>query len=81
MRAQILLPLAFLIPSAAAGAPLDPLVAFSPLTLPNPPGATRSAGGIPGPADWQTRVDYGAHRAGHSHADGHRDHHLHQQQP
>jgi hypothetical protein len=59
MRAQILLPLAFLIPSAAAGAPLDPLVAFSPLTLPNPPGATRSAGGIPGPAYWQNRVDYG----------------------
>ena len=44
--------------AAAHAAPLDPLAAFAPLTLPSPPGPTRSAGGIPGPAYWQNRADY-----------------------
>jgi hypothetical protein len=39
-------------------APPDPLTLFAPLTLPTPPGATRSAGGLPGPAYWQNRADY-----------------------
>jgi hypothetical protein len=36
----------------------DPLAVFAPLTLPQPPGATRSGGGVPGPAYWQNRADY-----------------------
>ena len=31
---------------------------FAPLTLPVAPSATRSAGGVPGPAYWQNRADY-----------------------
>jgi hypothetical protein len=42
---------------ARAAAP-DPLTVFAPLTLPTPPSATRSAGGLPGPAYWQNRADY-----------------------
>ncbi len=55
---RAILPVGLLAAAPAAAAPLDPLVAFAPLTLPNPPGATRSAGGIPGPAYWQNRADY-----------------------
>jgi hypothetical protein len=42
----------------ASGQAPDPRVIFAPLQLPNPPGATRSAGGIPGPGYWQNRADY-----------------------
>ena len=45
-------------PHAAAAAAFDPLLAFAPLTFPSPPGATRSAGGMPGPGYWQNRTDY-----------------------
>ncbi len=55
---RLALPLALAAAAPANAAPLDPLVAFAPLTLPSPPGATRSAGGIPGPAYWQNRTDY-----------------------
>ena len=59
-RQRVILPIAaaacLALPAHAA--PLDPLLAFAPLTLPNPPGATRSAAGIPGPAYWQNRNDY-----------------------
>ena len=44
-------------PAWAAG--FDPLDAFAPLTLPSPPGVTRSAGGRPGAGYWQNRADYG----------------------
>ncbi len=44
--------------SSARAAPPDPLATFAPLTLPTPPGATRSSGGLPGPAYWQNRADY-----------------------
>lgn len=45
--------------SLAGAAPgYDPLESFAPLTLPDPPGATRSAGGMPGPAWWQNHADY-----------------------
>jgi len=43
--------------AAQAAAP-DPLVAFAPLTLPTPPGPTRSSGGLPGAGYWQNRADY-----------------------
>jgi hypothetical protein len=43
---------------SALAAPPDPLGTFAPLILPTPPGATRSAGGLPGPAYWQNRADY-----------------------
>jgi hypothetical protein len=43
---------------AATAAPPDPLQTFAPLTLPTPPGLTRSSGGLPGPGYWQNRVDY-----------------------
>ena len=47
------------LPAGGAGAAsFDPLAAFAPLSLPQPPGATRSAGGIPGPAYWQNHADY-----------------------
>ncbi len=39
-------------------APFEPLAVFAPLTLPSPPGVTRSSGGRPGPAYWQNRADY-----------------------
>ncbi len=58
MPGRPLLLLALLAAAPAAAAPLDPLVAFAPLTLPTPPGTTRSAGGMPGPAYWQNRADY-----------------------
>jgi hypothetical protein len=45
-------------PTAAASPAPDPLKMFAPLTLPSPPGATRSAAGVPGAAYWQNRVDY-----------------------
>jgi hypothetical protein len=44
--------------NAAHAAPPDPLQIFAPLTLPTPPGTTRSSGGLPGPAYWQNRSDY-----------------------
>jgi hypothetical protein len=47
-----------LVLSTAHAAPPDPLKIFAPLTLPTPPGMTRSSGGIPGPAYWQNRSDY-----------------------
>ncbi len=55
-----LLPLAWasLAAAPASATSFDPLAAFAPLTLPNPPSNTRSAGGIPGPAYWQNRTDY-----------------------
>ncbi len=43
----------------AQAAGFDPLDAFAPLVLPTPPSVTRSAGGVPGPAYWQNRADYG----------------------
>ena len=42
----------------SSAATFDPLAAFAPLTLPTLPSATRSAGGVPGPAYWQNRADY-----------------------
>src|ERR1700749_4746578 len=36
----------------------DPRDIFAPLTFPDPPGPTRSASGVPGPAYWQNRADY-----------------------
>ena len=60
-RVAFLLALAAAAPPSAApasAAPLDPLVAFAPLALPDPPGVTRAAAGIPGPAYWQNRTDY-----------------------
>jgi hypothetical protein len=36
----------------------NPLEVFAPFTPPTPPGQTRSAGGVPGPAYWQNRADY-----------------------
>ncbi len=47
-----------LVAGGAAAAVPDPLVTFAPLTLPSPPSATRSAGGVPGAAYWQNRTDY-----------------------
>jgi len=44
--------------ASALAAPPDPLKIFAPLTLPTPPGPTRSSGGLPGPAYWQNRADY-----------------------
>ncbi len=44
--------------AAPSSAGFDPLAAFAPLTLPTPPGATRSAGGRPAPGYWQNRADY-----------------------
>jgi hypothetical protein len=44
--------------AAATAAPPDPRVIFAPLTLPTPPSAVRTAGGLPGPAYWQNRADY-----------------------
>jgi hypothetical protein len=49
--------LAFAAPAVHA-APPDPLRSFAPLSLPTPPGATRSSGGLPGPGYWQNRADY-----------------------
>jgi hypothetical protein len=43
--------------SAYAQAP-DPRDIFAPMTFPDPPGPTRSASGVPGPAYWQNRADY-----------------------
>jgi hypothetical protein len=36
----------------------NPLEVFAPFNPPTPPGPTRSAGGVPGPAYWQNRADY-----------------------
>ncbi len=52
-----LLAFLFLTTSATAATP-NPLETFAPLVLLNPPSATRSAAGIPGPAYWQNHVDY-----------------------
>jgi hypothetical protein len=43
---------------SAHAAPPDPLQIFAPLSLPTPPGDTRTSGGLPGPAYWQNRADY-----------------------
>ena len=36
----------------------DPREIFAPITLPVPPGVTRSASGLPAPGYWQNRADY-----------------------
>jgi hypothetical protein len=50
----------------AAGPPsavhrYDPRETFAPFVMDEPPSATRSASGIPGPAYWQNRADYVIH--------------------
>ena len=48
-----------LLPGAANAETPDPMAIFAPFPMPQPAGPTRSAGGIPGPAYWQNRADYG----------------------
>jgi hypothetical protein len=55
--------------AAAGGAPsataashrYDPRETFAPFVMEEPASATRSAGGVPGPAYWQNRADYAIH--------------------
>ncbi|MGI4878838.1 MAG: M1 family metallopeptidase [Janthinobacterium lividum] len=60
-RGLVGLLLAALVAPSPATAGYDPAVAFAPLMLPTPPGPTRSASGVPGPAYWQNRADYAIH--------------------
>ncbi len=54
-----LLPLLLLLPAAASAETPDPRAIFAPFPMPQPVNAYRSAGGVPGPAYWQNRADYG----------------------
>ena len=56
---MLLAPLLGTAGQAADPAPAyNPAETFAPLVLPNPPGQTRGASGVPGPAFWQNRADY-----------------------
>jgi hypothetical protein len=46
------------LPCTALAQTPDPREIFAPLTLPVPPGVTRSSGGVPGAGYWQNRADY-----------------------
>ena len=54
-----LLPLLIALPALAHAQAPDPRAIFAPFPMSEPAGLTRSAGGVPGPAYWQNRADYG----------------------